>query len=107
MWLIKVVYEDSIVDTIYDKNGEIKEIHKQEGRPKPDLLIMNETTSIFYDSNDSTSRALKDMGLSLLTNKMLDDFCSRNKSSIKPGPFYGFDGSLTYASIAKWEKNNV
>ena len=49
--VIKVVYEDSIVDTIYDKNGEIKEIRKQEGRPKPDLLIMNERKSQLMGKN--------------------------------------------------------
>jgi hypothetical protein len=101
--LLESEYRRTTEDTIYNQNGKIVEIFKHEKPPKPNLLIINETTSISYDSSDSTFYSLKDLGLSLLTTKMLHDFCSRNKSSIKVGPFDGFDGDITYASLAEAE----
>lgn len=101
--LLESEYRRTTVDTIYDQNGKIVEIFKHEKPSKPNLLIINETTSVSYDSSDSTFHSLKDVGLSLLTTKMLQDFCSRNKSSIKVGPFNGFEGDITYASLAEAE----
>jgi hypothetical protein len=97
-------YRRTTADTIYDKNKKIIQIFKHDMPPKPHLLIINETIGILYNTSDSTFRSLKERGLTLLTPKLLNDLCLRNESSIKIGPFNGFDGDITYASLAEEEQ---
>ena len=102
--VLQTKFRRNSVDTIFDKSGKIINIYKHEKPPKPEILVINETVGIHYDSSDSTYQSLKGMGLTMLSTTMLNDFCNRNKSSITVGPFYGFDGNISYASLAENER---
>jgi hypothetical protein len=91
--LIRSEFKSSPVDTIFNRKGQIKQIHISK---KPDILLVNETETFLFDPEVHSFDMFRKNGLSKLNSECYLDFIEKNKSKIHVDTISYFQGKINY-----------
>lgn len=91
--LIRHEFKSSPNDTIFNRKGQIKQIHISR---KPDVLLVNETETFLFDPNVDSLDMFRKNGLSKLDSECYLDFIEKNKSKIYIDSISYFQGTIKY-----------
>src|SRR5665648_224550 len=91
--LIRSEFKSSPNDTIFNRKGQIKQIHISK---RPDILLVNETETYLFDTDVDSLDMFRKNGLSKLDSECYLDFIEKNKSKIHVDTISYFQGTIKY-----------
>lgn len=91
--LIRSEIKSSPNDTIFNRKGQIKQIHISK---KPNILLVNETETFLFDPEVDSLNMFRKNGLSKLDSECYLDFIEKNKSNIHVDTISYFQGTINY-----------